>query len=181
MPIPQYIILLGYPGSGKSTQGKELAAHWGRTYISTGDALRGLIDDPRLGPKIKTMLETGALATDELMLPVVEKIVARHPEGIIFDGFPRRLDQALWFERHIADDSLCGIFLDIPAVVAGQRLFQQRRRDDDTPAVIDRRHVVFRQETRPLLTYYDVRKLLHVIDANRPMEEIFADCLKLFN
>lgn len=90
-------ILLGAPGAGKGTQGKNLSEKYRIPQISTGDILRANVRSKTpLGQKAKEYMDKGALVPDNL---VVEMLVDRIKmedcaSGSILDGFPRNIKQA---------------------------------------------------------------------------------------
>jgi adenylate kinase len=49
------------------------------------------------------------------------------------------------------------------------------QRDDDTEATVRNRLEVYDRSTAPLVDYYGKRGLLHTIDGDRPVGEVFAD------
>lgn len=91
------IILLGAPGAGKGTQAQLIAEAYGIPQISTGDMLREAIaNGTELGRRVKQVLETGALVTDDIILDLVRERIEM-PDcapGFLFDGFPRTIAQA---------------------------------------------------------------------------------------
>ena len=91
------IILIGPPGSGKGTQSDKLATRFNLVKISTGDLLRDEIKKKTtLGLKIKSTIETGSLAPDEITNKLIESKVSNktYLNKLIFDGYPRNLSQA---------------------------------------------------------------------------------------
>lgn len=94
-------ILFGPPGSGKGTQSQYLVNEYGFTHISTGDLLRAEIKaGSQLGLSIKDTINQGGYISDDIVIQLVEsaidKLTGKH---IIFDGFPRTVNQALAFDR----------------------------------------------------------------------------------
>ena len=91
------LILLGAPGVGKGTQAKYLVERFGIPQISTGDMLREAISaGTSLGKKVKQVMDSGALVTDEIILDLVKERLSQ-PDcaaGFLFDGFPRTIPQA---------------------------------------------------------------------------------------
>jgi adenylate kinase len=91
------IIFLGPPGSGKGTQAKLLHQKLGGFYFEGGDVLRRKAEENNpLGKKIKEIIyQQGKLVPDSLMKKILEDwLVGKDiKKGIIFDGFPRSLDQ----------------------------------------------------------------------------------------
>ena len=91
------LILLGAPGVGKGTQAKYIVEKYGIPQISTGDMLREAIrDGTELGKKVKAVMDSGALVTDEIILDLVKERIAQDDckNGFLFDGFPRTIPQA---------------------------------------------------------------------------------------
>jgi len=91
------LILIGPPGSGKSTQATGLSASHGIPWIATGDMLRAAIRrGTPLGEAARPFVESGGLVPDELMVRLVKERLA-HPDcrhGFLLDGFPRTVVQA---------------------------------------------------------------------------------------
>lgn len=91
------IVLLGAPGAGKGTQGKNLSERYKIPQISTGDILRANVrNKTQLGVKAKEYMDRGALVPDELVVSmVVDRLQAEDcAGGFILDGFPRNIAQA---------------------------------------------------------------------------------------
>ncbi len=91
------LILLGPPGVGKGTQAWKLAEKYGIPQISTGDMLRGAIQQgTELGLKARSFMDNGKLVPDEVVIGSVEERMRMSDcsRGWILDGFPRTLQQA---------------------------------------------------------------------------------------
>ncbi|MEK7721032.1 MAG: adenylate kinase [Elusimicrobiota bacterium] len=89
------IILLGPPGSGKGTQAKVLSQKLGMFHVSTGDIFRGeLSRKTPLGLEVSGYLSAGRLVPDRLVLEVLKARLTAETRGLLFDGFPRTVDQA---------------------------------------------------------------------------------------
>lgn len=92
-----HIVLLGSPGAGKGTQGSLLAKHFHIPQIATGDMLRSAIKaGTALGQAAQTIMASGQLVPDELMIQLVKNRL-QQPDcanGFLLDGFPRTVAQA---------------------------------------------------------------------------------------
>ncbi len=90
------VLFIGAPGSGKGTQSRELIEKFGFLQLSTGDLLRGAIKNKTdLGLKAQGFMDAGKLVPDELMLGLVSDYLATNKgKSIIFDGYPRTVNQA---------------------------------------------------------------------------------------
>ena len=96
------IVLLGYPGSGKGTQAKTLSAKYSLFHVSTGDIFREAIaSKSTLGVEVSGYISAGKLVPDTLVIEVIKARLAKEPRDVLFDGFPRTVEQAraldAWF------------------------------------------------------------------------------------
>lgn len=166
------IILLGGPGSGKSTQGKLLAEKLNISYISAGEVFRTIVDKKlQYADQIKDYLDSGKLIPDDLsakiifdyIKPLIEK------KGCIIDGFPRTIIQAEML-NDIPDKV---IFIDLPSEIAIKRLLARKaNRSDDTIETIKNRLTIFNQTTKPVLSFYKKKGLLEIIDGSGTVEQV---------
>ena len=65
--------------------------------LSTGDLLRAeLKSKSSLSEKLKKIMDSGKLVSDEIINDLIEKKISEPSikNNIIFDGFPRNIDQA---------------------------------------------------------------------------------------
>lgn len=70
------IILLGPPGAGKGTQAQLICKRYNVPQISTGDMLRAAIrEGTELGLKAKSVMESGGLVSDELIIGLVKNVL----------------------------------------------------------------------------------------------------------
>ena len=122
------MILLGTPGVGKGTQAKLVMDKYGIPQISTGDMLREAIKaGTTLGEKVKAVLESGALVTDEIIIDLVKERITQPDceNGFLFDGFPRTIPQAqALVDENIAIDSV--IEIKVPEEEIVKRLSGRR-------------------------------------------------------
>jgi len=91
------VILFGPPGAGKGTQADNVVKSFNLFKFSTGDLLRKEIDNKTdLGNKIKFLMEEGSLVPDSIINNLIDKILSDkiYFNRLIFDGYPRNLDQA---------------------------------------------------------------------------------------
>nr|XP_008169505.1 adenylate kinase isoenzyme 5 isoform X2 [Chrysemys picta bellii] len=122
-PRPKIILVLGGPGSGKGTQSLKIAERYGFEYISVGELLRKKIHNTSSNRKwslIAKIITTGELAPQETTITEIKQRLMQIPdeEGIVIDGFPRDVAQALSFEDQFdADRDEEEVFYDISMAV----------------------------------------------------------------
>ena len=91
------LLLIGPPGGGKGTQAKFLIDHFAIPQISTGDMLRGnLNNNTSMGKKAQKFMNSGQLVPDSIILDMMQKRLTEQDckNGYILDGFPRTIPQA---------------------------------------------------------------------------------------
>jgi len=149
------VIMIGGPGSGKSTYSEIITKKLGIPHIYTGDMMRELAkQDTPNGKKVKELLSKGEFAPLNVVIDTV-KTRLEQPDaqtGYIFDGFPRNIEQAKRMEKeNIEYDYVVNLEVSEEEVV---RRLTARGRADDKPEIIKNRLKVYHRETAPLLDYY---------------------------
>jgi len=125
------LILLGAPGVGKGTQAHFIMEKYKIPQISTGDMLREAVrGGTELGSKVKAVMESGALVTDDIIIGLVKERIGKQDcmGGFMFDGFPRTLPQAEALETEgIAIDRVIEIVVpeeEILSRLSGRRVHE---------------------------------------------------------
>jgi adenylate kinase len=179
------LILLGAPGAGKGTQSKEMTKRYGIPQISTGDIFRAAIaNGSELGLKVKSIVESGQLVTDDLVIALVDERL-KQPDcqkGFLLDGFPRTVAQAEALHNLTGIDFVVDIEVadaDIIQRLTGRRMhlasgriyhvvYQPPKvpgvddvtgeplvqRQDDTEETVRKRLSVYHEQTSPLRHFY---------------------------
>ena len=181
MTPPFDVLLLGPPGAGKGTQGVLLARRLGLPKFATGDLLRDAVTrGTPLGRQAKAVMESGALVGDDLILGVVREELDK-PEsarGVIFDGVVRTIPQAEGVERLLAERGRrIGqvIFLDVSDEEILGRIAVRRTQEtraDDVPEAVTRRLAAYREQTAPVLAWYEARGGVHRIPGTGTVGDI---------
>jgi len=98
------ILLFGPPGVGKGTQAQLLAEKYNLLRISTGDLLREEVSlSSPTGRRVEQYLKKGHLVPDDIIFEIVDSmLIENKDQDILFDGFPRNLNQARDLEKSLA-------------------------------------------------------------------------------
>jgi adenylate kinase len=120
-------VIIGVPGSGKSTQASILAADLDLVQISVGDIFRWNVQNhTKMGAQVRRIMAAGELVGDDLAEAVTAERLAEHDwnYGFIIDGFPRNPRQAGFFLESYDIDGV--IHLDMPDSEVRRRVLARR-------------------------------------------------------
>lgn len=183
------LVIFGAPGSGKGTQSERLIENYGLYHISTGEVLRDHIKrGTELGKIADSYISVGKLIPDELMINILADVLDKNAEatgkGVIFDGFPRTIEQAKALKTMLAERGSqvsVVIGLEVPDEELVDRLVKRGKesgRSDDNQETITKRLEVYHSQTSPLRDFYVAEGLYAAINGSGSIDSIFADICK---
>ncbi|MFH1145765.1 MAG: nucleoside monophosphate kinase [bacterium] len=187
---PQTIILLiGIAGSGKGTQGRQLADIKNWQWLEAGGIIRDKADEQsEQGKFIKTEINQGHALPDEVALNVVVNGLEQLCDGraLLLDGFPRSAPQYELFKQWCRlknwPEPKAGLYLETPVSVVYPRLLArgqqtvagQERKDDYQEAIFERLKF-FVVTTMDLVDALKQEGKLVTINGDQPVENVSAD------
>ncbi|MCA8887572.1 MAG: adenylate kinase [Parvularculaceae bacterium] len=184
------LILLGAPGAGKGTQASNIVEKYSIPQLSTGDMLRAAIaSGSDLGKKVQGIMDRGDLVSDEV---IEEIITARIGEpdcqkGFILDGAVRTVGQAEMIDRVLAGrgralDVVIELVVDeeelvnrLKTRIADTRAKGLPVRPDDNEETFRKRQQVYREQTTPLIPYYENQSKLRKVNGMGAVDEVAAE------
>lgn len=178
------IILCGAPGCGKGTQSEFIEKKYNLYHLSTGDLFRAeMASGSEQGKLFQSYIGQGHLVPDELVMEIIDRHLDTLPKdtkGIIFDGFPRTLNQAVQLEKLMkkrGDKTAVLIDINVPEDEIIRRLIERGKtsgRADDNLETIKERLVVYHEQTRPIDDYYELNDRYVRIQGLGTISEIFG-------
>ncbi|MAG48429.1 adenylate kinase [Candidatus Woesearchaeota archaeon] len=172
------VIMLGGPGSGKSTYSKFITKHFQIPHVYTGDMMRSLAQqDTDIGKKVKSALDKGDYVDTKIVLDTLEARLQRKDtkRGYVLDGFPRSMQQVREMERrNIGYDHV--VFLDVAEDEVVRRL-TSRGRADDKPEIIKNRIAVYKRETMPVIKHFENKMLNIRVEGGEQIEDVAANII----
>ena len=122
------IILFGPPGAGKGTQAQFIVKKHNYFQLSTGNLLREEVKlKTSLGIEIEQLISNGKFASDEIVNTLLRQSITnlKFRDRIIFDGYPRNVEQARNLEIILDEfDQKIGhiIFLNVSKEIIEKRI-----------------------------------------------------------
>lgn len=203
------IVFIGPPASGKGTQAEMLAKKLKLPLISSGNLFRWQIKNKtELGKKIERVYNQGKLISNKITNTIIEKELKNKKKGFILDGYPRNLCQAnylrklthldivfeIWISsketlRRLTGRRVCVCGATYHLIYAppkkdeicdkcGKKLFI---REDDQKEKVLKRLDIYRQETEPLINFYQKKGILIKINGEQPIPKVFKEIIKNFH
>jgi adenylate kinase len=178
------VVIFGYPGCGRGSQGIELSKKYGLEYISTGRMLEEEIEgDTELGKKITQIYENGELVPDEIVVPLLLQKIKNSGtiKGFIFKGFPRTLVQSYILDGILKkhNSSICKIIdIQVSTLELISRLSTRSKTNHCKPYDTDTEKIVRRlkdheQKTIPVLDKYKEIHDVAIVNGEAPFEVVF--------
>jgi adenylate kinase len=178
------ILLFGYPGSGKGTQGRLLGSLPGFHHVAMGDILRSMSADNPMLERVQSYIRRGELVPDELVMDLffryIESINPAPEDFLVIDGVPRSSRQVELLNQKVQVIKIFKLSVYDERLVIDRlrrRARDQNRPDDASDAVILRRLEVYRQETESCTKAY-AGQILTRIQANQPIFDVHLDIIQ---
>ncbi len=196
------LVFIGPQGSGKGTQAALLADKYDFKIIEMGNLLRTeAAQENDLGRRVREVINHGDLVPTELTMHLIQDELQRHPKDqrIVFDGFPRSLDQAEALAKII--EVTKAVHIDLPYEVSVKRISGRllcdhghyyntyflppekegvcnvdhtplHRREDDTEEAVKHRLELYGKVTIKVLDYYRGLGKLATVNGNASVFQV---------
>ena len=184
------LILFGPPGAGKGTQAKNLQKKLNNFQVSTGDMLRDEIKkDTEIGKKIINYMNDGKFVDDGIVNKLMRQIVfdPQKKNRLIFDGYPRAIDQAKNLDLLLKESNqkidfifFLNVTKDTIIKRIEKRKILEKRTDDDLNTIL-KRYDTYMDTTKPVLEFYSSHKNYHEIDGSMKINEITSKIEEIIN
>ncbi len=180
------VVIMGYPGSGRGTQGMKIAEKYGLEYIETGKMLDEEVrKGSKIGKQMKEKFKNGELIPDEFVVPLMEEKIynSKTAKGFLFKGFPSTLVQSYILDGILKkhDSSITKIVqIDVDPLELMRRLEVRRKSPSGLPFDSDMEKIIkrlleHRDKTVPVLEKYKAMYSVAVINGEQTCEEVFND------
>ena len=178
------VVIFGPPGAGKGTQSKFIVNKFNLYQLSTGDLLRDEIKNKtKLGSEISSIINSGELVSDKVVNNLIEKFISNdtYKNKIIFDGYPRTLDQAKNLDKLLKKYNQkidLVLKLSVSLETVKKRIMErqtQENRTDDNEEIAIKRYKTYEISAEPVLNYYKQSNLVKVVNGETGISQINSE------
>jgi UMP-CMP kinase len=181
------LFILGGPGAGKGTQSANLVRDYGFVHLSAGDLLREEQDKEgsKYGQLIKDYIKDGLIVPMEVTVKLLEnamraKLDKNGTGNFLIDGFPRKMDQAVFFEETVCPSKYT-VFLDCPEDLMRERLLNRGKtsgRSDDNEESIIKRFKTFVNTSMPVVEHFSQEGRVIKVPADGTVDDVYEKLVK---
>jgi adenylate kinase len=175
------ILLIGAPGSGKTTDAEVIAKnHSNITSYSLGKLLKEEIDKNTTTGKITNdYLSKGDLVPTAIAIDIICETVQKAPTDIVLiDGFPRKEKQMKIFGDLVNEvnrvDLISVIEVRVSEAVAKERVLGEDA-TKESKEIFNHQMAIYKETIEHIEEFYNHDGLLKVIDGERDIEVVVAE------
>ncbi len=173
------ILLIGVPGSGKTTDAKSIAEKHANSITSyaTGDLIKNEIkNETAVGDISKSFVEKGDLVPTQIVIELIVETVKNAPTDVVLiDGFPGKEKELQYFCDYIFNNDQIEVVsvleIKVDDILAKKRWMASGRRED----IFEHELKSYKESLAEIEAHYDAKDVLKVIDGNKDFNVVTAD------
>jgi UMP-CMP kinase len=181
----ELVCVEGSPGSGKGTVCRRIVEEFGYVHLSAGELLRqecAKADSPYKDLLVERFRQ-GLFAPSDIICSLMETAVKNSKSNkFLFDGFMISKDNLnTWEEMELSKNMKPSfvLFLDCPQEVCEKRILDRGAdgsgREDDIAGKLRNRFKKYKEESFPVIKYFEDRKLVRKVDASKSFDEVYQN------
>ncbi|KAI9251212.1 adenylate kinase-domain-containing protein [Sporodiniella umbellata] len=175
------VFVLGGPGAGKGTQCIRIKKDYEFVHLSAGDLLREEQKraESQYGELIQSYIREGKIVPMEVTVALLKnRMTEEIGQGytrFLIDGFPRQMDQAVFFEETVVE-SRFALYFSCSEEILLKRLLKRGEssgRIDDNIESIKKRFQIFKDTSYPVIEFLEKKGKVREINAEKSEEEVY--------
>ncbi|CAI5443777.1 unnamed protein product [Caenorhabditis angaria] len=186
--VHNVVFVLGPPGSGKGTICAKIQEDFNYIHLSAGDLLRAerQREGSEFGALIEGHITNGTIVPVEITCKLLENAMkaAGDVRGFLVDGFPRNQNNLEGWNAEMTGkvDEKFVLYLSCPVDICISRCLNRGQgRTDDNEESLKKRVVTYNSQTFPIIEHFEKSGQVREVKSERPVEEVYADVVKLFS
>ncbi len=181
MATKKLFLIIGAPGSGKTTDAQHIAQNNENiSHYSTGDMLRAEVaSGSERGKEIEKYISKGEIVPIDIVIETITTAIANaKTDVVIIDGYPRSVEQMYkldeYLQKHNDIELVSVIEVYVSEETARERVLGRARGADDNNEVFNNRMRVYLEPLDTIKAFYTQKNLLKTISGEGTIEEIVA-------
>jgi adenylate kinase len=181
------ILLIGSPGSGKTTDAKYIAKKHQKeiTSYSTGELIKEeILKETGIGKIAKYYVDSGLLVPSSIIIDVILTAIHNAPTPmVILDGFPRKVKQLNIFGDILFHTQNIDVVSIIEVKVNEETAKKRFLKTHGTEETFDRRlksYNLFLDEIEERCKTYK-KDIFHIVDGEQNLEDVVEEIDKLLH
>ncbi|XP_004210036.3 adenylate kinase isoenzyme 5 isoform X1 [Hydra vulgaris] len=169
------IFVIGGPGCREELICQNISSKFGYSYICIGELLRNEVSSgSSRGSMLNDVMKTGDLVSQAVIIDLLEEAILKSNEStFLIHGFPREVQQAIYFEEKLLKPSLV-LYFSCITDEQSENLSVGNNNED----IVLKRKYIFENQTKQVIEKYSSESILHEISAVGSAEAIFEEVVK---
>ena len=172
------VLIIGAPGSGKTTDARLIAQkHPEITSYSTGELIKAEIEKGTTVGKIaQQYVKTGDLVPTQIVVEMIVDTVNKAPTPVVLlDGFPGKEKQMQYFCDYIFNHDKIEVVSVIEVKVNDETARKRWIDSGRDPEIFEHELKSYKESLAEIEAHYEDKHVLKVIDGERDLETVIAD------
>ncbi len=173
------ILLIGAPGSGKTTDAKLIAQKHSEsiTSYSTGDLIKKEIqNETAVGNIAKSLVAKGELIPTQIVVELIIDAVNNAPTDVVLlDGFPGKEKQLQYFCDHIFNNNKIKLISVLEIKVNDDLAKRRWLASGRSEEIFEHEIRSYQASLSEIEAHYEGKKILKVIDGEKDLDTVIND------
>ena len=173
------ILLIGVPGSGKTTDSRMIAENHSDTITSysTGDLIKEEIEKgTAIGNIAKSLVEKGELVPTQIVVELIVDAINKAPTDVVLlDGFPGKEKQLKYFCDHIFNNDKIKLISVLEIKVNDDLAKRRWLASGRSEEIFEHEMTSYNASLAEIEAHYEGKNILKVIDAEQDLDVVIAE------
>jgi len=173
------ILLIGVPGSGKTTDSRMIAENHSDTITSysTGDLIKEEIEKgTAIGNIAKSLVEKGELVPTQIVVELIVDAINKAPTDVVLlDGFPGKEKQLKYFCDHIFNNDKIKLISVLEIKVNDDLAKRRWLASGRSEEIFEHELTSYKASLAEIEAHYEGKKILKVINGEQDLDVVIAE------
>jgi adenylate kinase len=173
------ILLIGAPGSGKTTDSKMIAEKHSETITSysTGDLIKEEIDKgTAIGNIARSLVEKGELVPTQIVVELIVDAINKAPTDVVLlDGFPAKEKQLQYFCDHIFNNDKIKLMSVLEIKVNDDLAKRRWLASGRSEEIFEEEIKSYKASLSEIEAHYEGKNILRIVDGEQDLDAVITN------